>query len=160
MGLLICNLAPGLKFRQDTLNTLKYVHSYFLPFVSLNGLIRVVSQFARKTWKTNPSSTNVVSNFTHQRYLLHIGLLCMLQSPTQIIALCLSPTFPPCRFNLRLRDLLLLWFKLSLLQDPGPGQGRVTLAHPLFLCQGLIACHHSGEGVDIKLSASMARGEG
>jgi len=25
VGLLICNLAPGTKFRQDTLNTLKYV---------------------------------------------------------------------------------------------------------------------------------------
>lgn len=25
IGLLICNLAPGAKFRQDTLNTLKYV---------------------------------------------------------------------------------------------------------------------------------------
>lgn len=25
VGLLICNLAPGNKFRQDTLNTLKYV---------------------------------------------------------------------------------------------------------------------------------------
>ena len=25
VGLLICNLAPGTKFRQDTLNTLKFV---------------------------------------------------------------------------------------------------------------------------------------
>lgn len=28
VGLLICNIAPGTKFRQDTLNTLKYI----LPF--------------------------------------------------------------------------------------------------------------------------------
>lgn len=27
MGLLIVNLAPGVKFRQDTLNTLKYARS-------------------------------------------------------------------------------------------------------------------------------------
>ena len=78
MGLLICNLAPGLKFRQDTLNTLKYIHFYFLPLVCPNGLIRVVSRFARKTWKINPSSTNVVSNSIHQRYLFRIGLLGML----------------------------------------------------------------------------------
>ena len=70
MGLLICNLAPGLKFRQDTLNTLKCVHSYSsLPLMSANLWSPVVSQFARKTWKINPSSTNVVSNCTYQRYL-------------------------------------------------------------------------------------------
>ena len=47
MGLLICNLAPGLKFRQDTLNTLKCVHSYFS---ALDASIWVVScSFAVRT---------------------------------------------------------------------------------------------------------------
>lgn len=32
VGLLICNIAPGTKFRQDTLNTLKYVLPYLTCF--------------------------------------------------------------------------------------------------------------------------------
>jgi kinesin family protein 22 len=42
VGLLICNFAPGTKFRQDTLNTLKY-------YISFVTVLKFVLSFAVRT---------------------------------------------------------------------------------------------------------------
>jgi len=102
VGLLICNLAPGLKFRQDTLNTLKFIHSYFF-LLCPNRSSPVVLQFARKMWKINRSSTNVVSNCTYQRYLfihrltLHAVFTHTVNRPAPKPHFAALPQPPPAR---------------------------------------------------------------
>ena len=63
MRLLICNLAPGIKFRQDTLNTLKWVALDLSLALPISYIYFLVLQFARRTWRIARLSMNAVHTF-------------------------------------------------------------------------------------------------
>ena len=57
VGLLICNLAPGTKFRQDTLNTLKYEIST-LPVPRSSLTFGPALPYEQRTYRTSPLLIN------------------------------------------------------------------------------------------------------
>jgi len=101
VGLLICNLAPSNKFRQDTLNTLKCV-VLFPPNIGprpASSLLLIsfspASPFVQRTLKINLLSTSVVCHTA-----LNLPRIFFTEA-MQIIAPCRNPISQPLQFNHR-----------------------------------------------------------
>lgn len=60
VGLLICNIAPGVKFRQDTLNTLKWGSLVVIGVLLID--FSSVLQFAQRMLRTSLSSMSEVGS--------------------------------------------------------------------------------------------------
>lgn len=151
MGLLICNLAPGIKFRQDTLNTLKWV-ALHLPLPSPFLIYSLVSQFARRTWRIARSSMNAVHTFNPIPIFLELThFICCYQTTVPFP----NHTLQPCPFNRLRENSPLQLFNPFRPQDPG--QDRAASADPpWFRCQGHVACHPlEVPEMDINLSPSL-----
>lgn len=152
MGLLICNLAPGIKFRQDTLNTLKWVALDLPLALPISYIYFLVSQFARRTWRIARSSMNAVHTFNLIPIFLELThFICCYQTTVPLP----NHTLQPCPFNqLRENSPLQLF---NPFRPQGRGQDRaVSAGPPWFPCRGHVACHLlEVPEMDINLSPSL-----
>lgn len=128
MGLLICNIAPGTKFRQDTLNTLKYNRLFDV----VCSLLKYLSSFAVRT--KNVENRPVINERGEQSYYVLTSEVEVCQTTVQSP----NPTSLPFLFNLRSLNLLLLFFKPS--QQLVFTQERRELDVPLFQLAQVIEC--------------------